>query len=297
MKCLRLLWVSVFIFSFQFFENPISRINFENSFNDSNMEFSSLAMIGNSFITATERKGKIYSFKLVNNMLVYDKEFPIPTAGGDGDSQFEAVTTYKNLIILSDEKNTRIIGLDSLSNDIKLNFQNNDLFPFEADQFGIEGVAINEKMDMLYILKERCPSDSTSVIFGFNFKEIIDNKFDLSFKFKHIIDNKICNDNNFSPKARYSDICFDSTSNYLYAIKSYYSRYSICKFKIDGSSGSINSGCPIDSNISTHVSSFNRLEDLYNTNLEGIWIHKDSIYLISDNGTGKKTLFLKMKKF
>lgn len=273
------------------------------------IEISGISKFNNEFFLVSEKQSKIFS--------LYPREradsFEITRTIMDPafqNSEFEAIATYKKYLLITDEKNPQIFAYNLETSTLLPQPLKITGFDITNDRnfFGLEGIAINEKKKICYLLKER-NQNFESEIRQFAITENIDGTISLEFKRNLIIKNDVISKNP-EDNWRYSDIHFDERSNLLYGIKASYidgkGEYYIDTIKCDVQSGLIGKST-VEKNESMHFmcltklinDSFARSE--YSTNLEGIVISEGFIYVVSDNfqssprDDGKKTLLLKIR--
>lgn len=226
----------------------------------------------------------------------------------DDEAELEAIATYKNHFLITDEVNFCIYDYNILKDTLtKINSIN---LTKDIIDFGIEGITVNQKDNICYILKER-DKNYNSIIWEYKITESTNQQIMLSYKNSIVISHP--HDTDSIDNWRYSDIVYDVDSRQFFCLKSFYKKIvDSCKYQIDtletndsGYTGiktfEINK-LKLYRDISEEVSLFKRNNTDISTNLEGITILHNNIYLISDNcqcpkGKQEHTLFLKLLKY
>lgn len=273
---------------------------------NSKVEISGIAYYQANFYFISEKKSCLYKFAPYRNKdSFYQVNSPVDLK--IQSSELEGLAVYNNYLLITDERNAKIYAYD---------LEENNTLPYPLDIkgfdvsgdvgfFGMEGIAVNQKNGICYLLKER-NQNYESEIRQFKIIENTNGTITLLFKSNFRIENeRIAEaDNNW----RYSDIYFDPTSNLLYGIKSSYvngnGQYYIDTISCNPQTGLINDTV-YKKDRKIHFSCLTKLmndsfaESEYNTNLEGIVIVNGCIYVISDNyqsprDYGKKTLLIKL---
>ncbi|MFY7828744.1 MAG: esterase-like activity of phytase family protein [Flectobacillus sp.] len=284
----------------------------DKNFFKSNLELSSLVSVERNFYTATERKGMLLQLTLdADCKFKVANSYPLNIAQ---NAEIEGIAYYKGHLLLTDEGNSSVYDYD-ITNKIISTIEDKgfgNILGHNTGDFGMEGITIDEKNDKCFILKERT-TDFSSLIHMFDISVNPENKIALkflkSFKIQH---GKL--HQNPSKNIRYADIYFDSKSDSLYCLKTFYHdeindntvrteeiyrtklQYRIDVFSLkpyENQDGKLTLITP--NNSYDRTKEVDDYRNSYVTNLEGITIYKDTIYLVSDNGRGQKpTLFLKM---
>ena len=253
------------------------------------VEISGISSDGQNYYLATEECKKIYTIKISG-----DTTFLLGTIDLTDervwakDVEIEGLTYWNDFLVLSDEKNAMLFGYNILTNHLsKIRIDAPDEVVSHiktyTGHYGMEGVAINKALSLLYLLREKDGLGNSEIM---TFTIHIENQ---EIVLKYIDQILIKNKNK---KERFTDLCFSDSS--LYLIKSYYksrekSKYEICKIKLEkgllihGAKGYLKNN---------KLSSFKCLtkkvkelsKDNYSTNIEGLFISKDSkFFLVSDN--------------
>lgn len=296
----------------------LEKIEFEKpDYFKKEIELSSLVAVGDGFYTAMERwEHKLLYLTLdANGKLKVSQTIWLDTVGIKKDAELEGIAYYKGHLLITDEKNALIYDYKingKLSEKVRRNTF--DIFKADTSSFGMEGITVNACKNKCYILKERT-SDSSSLIREFNISLEDDDKVKLYYVKGFEIKHKKLHDDS-SKNMRYSDIYYNEKNDLLYCLKTFYHddlqdsttrtkkmyetklQYKIDVFSPNSFADKTGHTIPIVPNciydITKSVDSYHLA---YHTNLEGITIYKDYIYLISDNGhppANKSTLFLKI---
>lgn len=271
-------------------------------------EYSGITSFNDSLYLLEEKNHKIVvvdneNYKISRTIDLNNKGLNINNA------QFEAITVFKNHFFITSEEcgNVKIYDYNLTKNTLS------DITPTsisnDCDLFGIEGIAINQKKKICYILKERNENYS-SVIKEYDIIRDKYKKINLVLKdsvtIKHVQEKgKEAKDN-----WRYSDIFYDSETKQVLCLKSFHDGDS-SKYQIDtlqtNKSGYIGikifeiNKLKLYKDISKEVMLHKKNNENISTNLEGITILHNTIYLISDDcqcpdGKREHTLFLRLLK-
>lgn len=248
-------------------------IRLDNLFNDA-VEISSISVKNHQIILTTEKCKQLFYIDMngnIQNIISLPKNVI-----SDKEVEIEGVSLAKNYFLLTDEKNAKIYAYhfyDSNITEVKTDY---DLSGDTGSQ-GMEGIAVDTIANICYVLKER-NGNSQSVIHVFKINEQ-NSVFSLSFiKNIYIVQP----DNSW----RYSDLCFNAKNKYLYCLKTKGGFYQIDTISTTALSQPEDlfiklSDRKLFMDISAEINKYGR--DGYNTNMEGIALNNDKIYLVSDN--------------
>jgi len=233
------------------------------------------------------------------------------------DIELEGLAIYKEWLLLADESASYHQLYSYHLNEKRFSIINaSDVLINDTGYFGIEGIAVNEKENICYVLKER-NADLQSEIRQFKISDSAG-----MIKLRYLKTTCVQHPGLSVPdrNIRYADFCFDSLHNRLMLIKSYFagkknpgSYYGIDTIVL--ARNGLISRNTIDNrkndlclyNLSKQVFELAQLKlpgnKSYSTNLEGICLYNNSIYLVSDNSQSRagcseasqeRTLLLRM---
>lgn len=311
--------VIVVLFSFSFISlasvAQLSIIKLPKIF-DSNVQISSLGYTAHAlyafgeknktlFILSTHRGKRSDSFELLGNPIDL-KQFGLKSKQS---ICVEGMSFYGENIFLSDDCEGGVFCTDLSGKFYKVNISPENVaneLRLEIGEKGNEGIAINTKKNLCYLMKE-WDGGNTSKLRTFKIETGTDGKFNLT----KVGNDIIIEHENTCNHWRYTDIFYDTNKNILVALRSQYdSKNSCSEYVIDSIKLDTNSRINreklysknlvwIDKKGNYSLSSFvHKFSNQYNTNLEGISIVGEGniIYLISDNsynGSTKKTMLIK----
>lgn len=247
-------------------------------------EFSGLARQRDKFYLLAEKCRKIMTWEAVKNvygLIEFDEQNPLLF-----NSQLEGLAVLNDTILLScDERNARIISINIVQKSVK----NVDVVGTNLQEWtgnvGMEGIAIDQQRKKIFLLREK-DNGGRSEVRIFN---LITEEGNIILKVTDTLIFKHENEN-----TRYSDIAYDSVRDHLLLLKSYYTgnpcskenKYIIDTLELNGIFSGIRKVHTLKSkqlaflNVSSYVTG---LCGDYNTNLEGLTIYNNYLYLISDN--------------
>lgn len=254
-------------------KSQILAVNIEAKF-DSALEISSSVCRGDSLFLIPEKCKQIFIIK---------KEGFAPSDNINLDRgilskrsvEIEGATLYRDHLLMSDEKNAKIYDYAFLDDSISEVTTNHDLSN-DTGSYGMEGIAVDTVDNICYVLKEK-NGNNQSVIHVFQITDTIG----IALHFiKDIFIEQL--DNSW----RYSDLCYNYKDQYLYCLKTKFGIYQIdiISTRFNVAEGLITiplSQQKLFMDISANVNK-NKLEG-FNTNMEGIAIDDESIYVVSDN--------------
>jgi uncharacterized protein YjiK len=294
----------VFLVLWSFIYGQLQRIELANTF-DTSLEISAILPRNNEIYLLSEKCKRI--FVLSQNDFTISKIIDLNRGILLGqDVEFEGMALYKSLLFFTNEKNIGTV--------YSFDFSDSSVFEIECDysalkndegSTGMEGISVYEAKNKAYILKEK-NGNSESEIYVFNII-LSDNKVKLQLAQNVIIKQP---DNQW----RYSDLIFNVENSYLYCLKTRFifrgaseNQYQVDTIKVNQEGLIDNTIIELGKrklfvDISESVNVFHYKG--YETNLEGIAIIDNNLYLVSDNkqqqerncnilGDGK-TLLLKM---
>ena len=216
--------------------------------------------------------------------------------------EMEGMTSYNNHLYLVSENIAAIYRVDPSNGAVSAVTTSIPLPPKSKEGDGMEGIAANEKNNKFYLLRERNPDQSASQVYTFAVEKT---GTGISLKYESMIELPLEN-----PQWRYSDICVDPENGRLLCLKS----FAKGKFRqqyLEAVDIDANGKLLKETLKNIPVENFTDASNAYKTqkysmNLEGITIDdKGSIYIISDNTSGKancemeakeKTILLHLKK-
>jgi uncharacterized protein YjiK len=237
-----------------------------------------------------DKLGKLISTFDLNNGDIQDKNVEI-----------EGMSFYQNGLLFSDEKNAKIYSL-SFSDSSIVEVESNYDLSGDVDEYGMEGISVDEGNSICYIMKEKNGNRQSQI----HVFKIVQQDGKITLKFiKNIFIEQ--NDNSW----RYTDLCFNPQNNYLYCLKTkpgIYQIDTISTLHIDHPGDTIikRDTPKLLMDISVDVNKYGTKG--FSTNMEGIAINDNSIYLVSDNsqisyancdspGQGKTLLIVYKLKF
>jgi uncharacterized protein YjiK len=217
--------------------------------------------------------------------------------------EMEGLTAYKGQLYLITENVAAVYAVNPVSGALTTVNTSQTLPPKSKSGDGMEGIAANEKNDKFYLLRERNEDMSRSQILTFSVQATTDGNIGLLYESTIELPLE-------TPQWRYSDICFDATTNKLLCLKSF-SKGKLRKQFIESleinEKGELLTATLTNVPVTDFSEISNRYKDQdYSMNLEGITIdEKGTIYIVSDNTSGKavcdapakeKTILLKLAK-
>jgi hypothetical protein len=267
------------------------------------VSISGIAILNNKLYMVAERCKKLFVSDLASHKIIDT----LSLITGD-DVEFEGLTVFKNELYTVSENNGKSYHINLSTGQLtELTF--NFTFPPMHKGDGLEGIAGNSKLNLVYVLLERDARKENAVIYTFKVEpNTPSNQLQLNFQknFSLALD---------SVELRYSDLAYDSLNNRLVVIRSFYKnkigRYSIETIALDEQG--LPMAAPVtlanlnEQDFTPLIKTYQSLN--YDSNLEGIAIDKNqTIYIASDNAMGeadcepnankpaKKTLVLELIK-
>jgi hypothetical protein len=244
---------------------------------------SGIICFNNHLYLAAERCGMIFisslsSHEIIDTIILHT----------NGSLEIEGITAYKDNIYIISENNSSVYEVNRETGNLNIVKHNFNL-PQKFGDDGFEGIAANEKNSKFYLLLERDKTGANAWIYTFSIDPANPEKR-ISLKYESSTPLKLG-----SPLWRYSDIFFDSSSNMLVCLKSYFKdpkgKYSIESIQIDEKGLlSIETlktlGTLTTENLTNVIDKYKKQG--YESNLEGITMDdKGNIYLASDNSMGR----------
>jgi uncharacterized protein YjiK len=217
--------------------------------------------------------------------------------------EMEGLTAYKGQLYLITESVAAVYAVNPVSGAL-VTINTSQALPAKSKSGdGMEGIAANEKNDKFYLLRERNEDMSRSQVLTFSAQATTDGS--ISLVYESTIELPLEN-----PQWRYSDICFDTTTNRLLCLKSFSKgklRRQFIESLAINDKGELQAATLTNIPVTDFSEISNRYKDEdYSMNLEGITIdEKGTIYIVSDNTSGKavcdapakeKTILLKLTK-
>jgi hypothetical protein len=198
--------------------------------------------------------------------------------------EIEAITIYKNQLWFTDESKTnhRLYSFNLNTQKLDTIYSGSYLDQDTAD-FGMEGITVDSINKLCYVLKEKNHKNQ-SVIRVFKILEL-ENRIYLDFIRNIYIDQP-------DIRWRYSDLFFNANDNYLYCLKSRKGRYKIDTIYASALNETGDITIPLQTkkefkDMSKIINSYENTG--YDTNLEGLVMTTEAIYLVSDNAQTKNS--------
>lgn len=227
----------------------------------------------------------------INNMTAPPVMRQLETAGlaVTRPVDIEGAVLYGDDVLLTDEANTCVYSYSLVTGNMqKVQVNNKDMLADTSDT-GLEGIAVNEKDKICYLLKER---DGTgySYIYVFGIAKgdkgqwVLDYKGDVSIY-------------NGDARWRYTDLYFDNYRRQLFALKSFYipgkprySEYVVDVVPVELKRLSVKQAYAVRPDemvrLSDLVKGYEKGKKPCDSNLEGMVLYKNKMYLVSDNSEG-----------
>ncbi|GLB52390.1 hypothetical protein NBRC110019_14300 [Neptunitalea chrysea] len=254
-------------------------------------EFSSLAIRNDTIFLPTENCKTIFYVDKITKKVIGKDYFEVL-----GKSDLEGITVFKNYIFVADEEDNNIQFINITTKAItKLKIHDIDSNQNTNHDFGLEGIKMNKKGTYLYVLKELNKNyESEIYCFNVTFKN---NLFFLALDKKIVI--------RLDRSHRYTDLALSEDETKLYLLRSKIGGYYIDHIDITNLKSTFYFKDLATIDISKSVNTYSKLG--YNSNMEGLAVDGNSLYLISDNYNGRdntcddpvneksKTLFLEVK--
>ncbi|WP_274474341.1 SdiA-regulated domain-containing protein [Mangrovimonas aestuarii] len=267
------------------------------SFFDREFEISGLTGNADKLFLAAERCAKIFVIKKEDMTHVETIHLNIDAI--KGGIEIEGLTIYKDFLIISDEKNAKILSYNLKAKSLRsLNPRGKDLSSFKGS-YGMEGIAVDETSNILYLLREK-NEKKQSEIHSFSISEK-DGSLNLHFLNQTLIQHE-------SKNWRYTGLSLDTVNKRLLCLKSYYIKGQprLCKREIHYLQlDSLTTGIAYSNMLISLTSEIYFMRSSFATNVEGIYSDDKSIYVTSDNGEGEKdcdqkstkTIMIKVKMY
>lgn len=239
---------------------------------------------------ASERCPSIFVFNPQNATISNIIPLKVPQ-----NFEMEGMTSYKDKLYLVSENLAAVYQVAVPSGELRI-VQTSIALPEKLKSGdGMEGIAANEKNNKFYLLRERNEDLSRSQLYTFSVEPGNENT-PLLLKYESMIELPLEN-----PQWRYSDICVDAENSRLICLKSFAKgkqrQQYIESIDIDADGKLLKEtlkNIPVDN--FTDASNAYKTQD-YSMNLEGVTIDdKGSIYIISDNTSGKASCELPAKE-
>ncbi|MBO9564053.1 MAG: hypothetical protein J7621_14815 [Niastella sp.] len=274
-------------------------------------QYSSIVVYNNNILLPAERCGEL----IVTGM---DGSFISKTPTGIKDAQIEGAALYGDFLFLLDEsvQKNKVYIYDlkakKVTDTIKLNE-----FSYDKDTYGIEGIAVNIKDNICYILQEK-KDDKHSLICQYNIKPLDNGKFTLTHQSGKNITLEHYDQYRYQLNRRYTDLFYNNDT--LYLLGSYFDKegspanqYFIDCLSKRADESLFNNDATVRGIYRTYVDLSRMMRTflfpvggvLFHTNLEGLTLHNNEFYLVTDNAEGeaactdnsnRNTLLMKFKK-
>jgi hypothetical protein len=196
--------------------------------------------------------------------------------------EIEAITIYKNELWFTDEStsNHRLYSYNLNSRQLDTIYSGPYLDE-DTTSFGMEGITVDSINRICYVLKEKNYKNQ-SVIRVFKILEL-ENRVHLEFIRNIYIELP-------DIRWRYSDLCFNANDNYLYCLKTRKGKYKIDTIYASNLHERGDITIPLKKNnefkdISQTINSYGKTG--YDTNMEGLVMTTEAIYVVSDNAQTK----------
>ncbi len=249
------------------------------------VEISSICYKGGKFYLPAEKKDTIFIMKVVDNTL--QVEGIINLKGLNAKSEIEGSFLVDNKFFLVDEYNAQVYACNlNTGNTEKVVFNGFDRDVYKSkgkvgNEYGFEGITYNSDNNLVYLLREKNRNKESSDL-------LICHLTSDSGRYVLTSSNTITVDRAKDPEMRYADLFYFDSSLYLLKTTEY--KYIIERIPLNDN-GELGKDFPIVPilNLSGKI---NGVNNIFNTNLEGLVIVGDSLYVVSDSGLGSKlTLF------
>lgn len=286
----------VFILSAGYSQNNVELLS-NNSFFENALQCSGLIIYNQKLYMPAEKCNKLIVTDINgNNPETVSLDFS--GIGIDPQStELEGLALYKNYLFLTDEssQNHRLYYYNLSIKHLRT-IESGDVLNGDTAEYGIEGIAVDTTKNTCYVLKEK-DGHGQSIIREFN---IVEKDESITLEFRRNI--YVVHPNN---SWRYSDLYFNYDDKYLYCLKTTYGSYQVDTIPTDhlrkGDITIPKEKMKLFMDISEDVILCEK--DGYDSNLEGITIYKNQLYVVSDNAKtddrdceragSKKTLLLK----
>lgn len=284
MKTISCLICFIYLFSTDAAHSQVILTDTTNDIFRNRYEFSGLTVSNNKFYLLSEKCKKI--FVGFNNY--YSDGFDLNFSSSSFQNvELEGFCFYQNPILFAcDERNAKVIVIDIAHNTATEVPTDADLSAWTGNT-GFEGIAIDKERNKLFLLREKDGQGHSDIrIFDIIKK---DSNFSLKSSETISIDHR-------NQRWRYSDIAYNESKQQLLLIRSLFegecsnaNKYTIDTIKIarilTGPKGRskrylLNSESLTYKDVSSTINSYCKN---YSTNIEGISLDNDFIYLVSDN--------------
>ena len=250
----------------------ISQVNLNNKVFDSAVEISSIVGYNNLLYLPKEKCKKILVLNAKDKRLVNTIDLDRGILAGK-DVGIEGSCLWKKQLLLTDEANAKIYNYN-LSNESIEEVKTDYDLSNDINDHGMEGIAVDDSSKICYALQEK-NGNNQSIIHVFKMRKAGDTL--------HFIRNIIIQQSNDS--WRYSDLYYNNKDHYLYCLKSTFGTYQIdtisTRFENTGDFTVQQEKQKLFIDVSNAVNNFGMQG--YNTNMEGITVYNNQIFLISDN--------------
>lgn len=274
-----LILLSILAISFEFNAQQIQFLELPPFF-DREFEISGLTGNEHNLYLAAERCAKI--FVINKEDLTYIETIHLNLDAIPNGIEIEGICIFKDFLLLTDEKNGTILSFN-LSTEKLVTLEPNgiDLSSFKGS-YGIEGIAVDEKSKVVYVLREK-NKNFQSEIHAFSISEQ-DKGLQLKYKNQILVQHE-------NAKWRYTGLSIDSKSKRLLCLKSYYVKNQpiLCKREIEYIVlDSLANKNPYPKPLVSLSKEIYNMRNSFATNIEGIYSDDESIFITSDNGIGIK---------
>lgn len=252
------------------------------SFFDREFEISGLTGNRDNLFLAAERCEKIFVVKKED--MTHVETIHLNTEKLKSPIEIEGLTLYKNFLLIADEKKGRVLSYNLTTHQLKVLPTNGKDLSSLTGKYGMEGIVVNEKSGILYVLREKNEKNQ-SEIHTFAISEI-DGLIELNYLNHTIIQHE-------NSDWRYAGLSIDYINNRLLCLKSCYvedwsalNKREIDYIKLDACFKSTQFTYP--NTLLSLSKDVLFMKKTYATNIEGIYCDSSHIYITSDNGEGEK---------
>lgn len=258
------------------------------SFFEREFEISGLTGNENNLFLAAERCAKIFVIK--KDDMTHVQTIHIDSKDIPNGIEIEGLSFFNDFLLLTDEKNGIIFSFNLKTKKlIALEPNGKDLSSFKG-RYGIEGIAIDEELKVLYLLREK-NEKFQSEIHSFSISEK-DGSLNLNYRNRTLVQHE-------NEKWRYTGLSIDYENKRLLCLKSYYVKDQphLDKREIDFISFDSLANKNTNSNMLLSLTKeIYFMRHSFATNIEGVYSDNESIYVTSDNGEGEKDCSQKSSK-
>lgn len=239
-------------------------------------EFSSIAIQNDTIFIVTENCNTVFYLDKKSKHVIGQQSFMLETPNSD----IEGMSIFKNFMFISDESDNSIAVIDLKRNEeLPVTFGLTNKAQNLNHDFGFEGIEINAEGNYVYLLKEM-NKKFESEIYGFHLNKTNDGFY---LKLDRITTIAI------GRKYRYADLALSPDESKLYLLRSKIGGYYIDTLPLENNKlpekSTLNFKELVSLDISNQINNYS--QQGYSSNLEGLTVYENSLFLISDNYHGR----------